>query len=99
MSSTSSANGTSEVTILARVLANETGKLSVAMARHLLKVGFSDQDKARMHELALRNQEDALAPNEKEELSAYVKAGTLLSILKAKARRTLRVRRNTSRSS
>ena len=62
------------------------------MARYVLNLGFSDQDKARMHDLAVRNQEDALAPGEKEELFAYSKAGTLLSILKSKARRTLKIR-------
>jgi hypothetical protein len=81
----------SEVTILARLLGNEQGRLSVAMARHLLTLGFSERDKARMHELAVRNQEDELSPPEKEEMFAYAKAGTLLSILKSRARRVLKV--------
>ena len=46
----------------------------------------------KMHDLAVRNQDDALAPGEKEELYAYAKAGSLLSILKSKARRTLKVK-------
>jgi hypothetical protein len=62
------------------------------MARYLVNVGFSDDDKARMHDLALRNQADALSPPEKEELLAYAKAGTLLSILKSKARRILGIK-------
>ena len=45
-----------------------------------------------MHELAVRNQTDALSSKEKEELFAYSKTGTLLSILKSRARRTLRVK-------
>src|SRR5437016_903721 len=80
----------SEVTILARILDNEKGQLPLHMARYLLNREFSDDDKARMHDLAVRNQEDALSPAEKEELLAYAKAGTLLSILKSKARRVLR---------
>jgi hypothetical protein len=60
------------------------------MARHILDLGFSDRDKARMHDLVVRNQDDALSPTEKQELSAYGKAGDLLSVLKSKARRTLR---------
>ncbi len=59
------------------------------MARYFLTLGFTDSDKARMHDLAVRNQTDALSPAEKEQLIAYAKAGTLLSILKSKARRTL----------
>jgi hypothetical protein len=81
-----------EVTILARVLGIEHGKLSAKMARHILELGFSDRDKARMHELVTRNQDDALSPTEKQELLAFGKAGDLLSILKSKARRTLRIR-------
>jgi hypothetical protein len=82
----------SEVGILARVLGNERGRLSSMMARYLLSLGFGDEDKARMHDLAVRNQNDALSPDEKQELLAYGKAGTLLSILKSKARRTLRTK-------
>jgi hypothetical protein len=89
---TTAANQTdsSEVTILARVLANEEGKLPPEMARYLLTLGFNDSDKARMHDLAVRNQEDRLSPAEKEELAAFAKAGTLLSILKSRARRALK---------
>jgi hypothetical protein len=45
-----------------------------------------------MHQLAVRNQGGELTPAEKDELLAYVKAGTLMSILKSKARRTLGVK-------
>jgi hypothetical protein len=82
----------SEVTILARVLVNERGRLPRELARYILNQDFSDRDKARMHDLAVRNQDDALAPGEKLELVAFAKAGTLLSILQSKARRTLKVK-------
>ncbi|HZT80435.1 MAG TPA: hypothetical protein VFA26_09440 [Gemmataceae bacterium] len=82
--------GPLEVAILARVLANGEGQFPPPLARYLLTLGFSDRDKARMHELAVRNQKDMLDPAEKEELFAYAKAGTVLSILKSKARRALK---------
>jgi len=82
----------SEVAILARILGNDPDRLPREMARYLLTLGFSDRDKARMHSLAVRNQEDALAPAERAELLGYAKAGTVLSILKSKARRALKVR-------
>jgi hypothetical protein len=82
-----------EVTILARVLGNENGDLPRDLARYILNAGFSERDKARMHELAVRNQDDALTPAEKEEMHAFGRAGDLLSILKSKARRTLGVER------
>lgn len=81
-----------EVTILARILINENGQLPEEMARYILSLNISDRDKARMHDLAVRNQDDALTPAEKEEMFAFGKAGTLLSILKSKARRTLGIR-------
>ena len=79
-----------EVTILARVLGNEDGQLPRKLAVYIRDLGFSDRDKARMHNLATRNQDDALSPAEKEELIAFAKAGSLLSILKSRARRVLR---------
>lgn len=86
---TTTANGSSqsEIDILARVLGNGQGQMPPDIARYILKLGFSADDKARMHDLAVRNQDDALSPAEKEELLAYGKAGSLLSILKSKARR------------
>ncbi len=81
-----------EVTILARVLGNEEGRLPPAMARYVLGLGFGGRDKARMHDLAVRNQDDALSLAEKEELFAYAKAGSLLSLLTSKARRVLNVK-------
>lgn len=86
----SSDDGLSEVSILARILGNEQGQFPAQMARYILDRGFSDNDKARVHDLAVRNQDAALSAEEKEELLAYARAGTLLSILKAKARRVLR---------
>jgi hypothetical protein len=43
-----------------------------------------------MHDLAVRNQDDALSPVEKGELHAFGKAGSLLAILKSRARRSLK---------
>ncbi len=80
----------SEVAILARVLSSDKGKLSEDLARHMLDLEFSVRDKERMHDLAVRNQRDELSDIEKDELIAYAKAGTLLSILKSKARRSLK---------
>jgi hypothetical protein len=91
--STATTHGTeNEVTILARILGNERGQLPRDLARYFLDLTFSDRDKARMHDLAVRNQSDALTLAEKDELFAFGKAGDLLAILKSKARRTLGVK-------
>lgn len=93
---TTTGNGTSqsEITILVRVLGNDRGELPADMARYLLTLGFGEHDKARMHDLAVRNQDDALTVAEKDELFAYAKADTLLSLLKSRARRVLGVKPN-----
>jgi len=95
MSTTSGRTGENEVTILARVFDDERGLLPRELARSMLDVDFSERDKARMHDLAVRNQDDALTPAEKEEMHAFGKAATLLSILKSMARRTLGIKLNT----
>jgi hypothetical protein len=92
MSTSTTYSGENEVTILARVLGNEQGRLPAELARYILKLGFSDRDKARMHDLAVRNQQSALSRAEKEELYGFAKAGSLLAILKSRARRALNVK-------
>ena len=81
--------GENEVTILARILGDEDDRLSADFARYILGHEIGPRDRARMHELALRNQNDELTPAEREELRGFAKAATLLSILKSRARRTL----------
>jgi hypothetical protein len=81
-----------EATILARFLGNGNGPLPKDVARYILDLTISERDKARMHDLAVRNQDDALTSAEKEEMYAFGKAATLLSIPKSKARRTLGIK-------
>jgi hypothetical protein len=81
-----------EVSILARFLGKENGQLPADVARYILDLDVSERDRARMNDLAERNQAGALTPAEKEEMFAFGKATTLLSILKSKARRTLGIK-------
>jgi hypothetical protein len=87
--------GENEVTILARFLGNGNGNLPAEVARYIVDLDVSERDKARMHDLVVRNQDDALTAAEKEEMFAFGKATSLLSILKSKARRTLGIKLNT----
>jgi hypothetical protein len=80
----------SEVAIFERLLSNGTGDLSPELARYLLALGFGQEDKARMSELAARNQDGALSPEEVEELHSYAKAGCLLGIFQSRARQALK---------
>ncbi len=90
--STTTHSGGNDVTILARFLSNGDDPLPKNLARYILDLAISDQDKARMHELAVRNQHDDLTADEKEEMHAFGRAATVMSILKSKARRTLGVK-------
>jgi hypothetical protein len=79
-----------EIAILGRILSKGEDGLSQDLARHILGLGFSDQDRGRMNDLAQRNQAGALDPAESEELQAYANAGCLLGILQSKARKALK---------
>lgn len=79
-----------EVSLLARVLGKGEESLPADMAQYLLDVGFSRPDKERMHRLAIRNQDGDLSTSEKNELLAYARIGSVLSILQSKARRSLK---------
>ncbi len=80
---------TSEIAIFARLIKAEKGNLPRTLARYLLTLGFDQEDQDRMSDLAERNQEGALEPDEVEALRNYVKAGHMLALLHSKARRSL----------
>ena len=80
---------TSEIAIFERLIRADKGNLSRMLARYLLTLGFDEADQNRMSDLAERNQEGGLEPEELEELQNYVKAGHMLALLHSKARRSL----------
>jgi hypothetical protein len=80
------ATKTSETAIFGRLIKTDDGDLSRDLARYVLTLGFGEEDQTRMRDLAERNQQGALSPEESEELQNYVKAGHLLALLHSKAR-------------
>jgi hypothetical protein len=92
MATATTRSGDNEVTILARFLTNGDRPLPKNLARYILDLTISERDKARMHDLVVRNQSDQLTPVEKKEMHDFGKAGDVLAILKSKARRTLGVK-------
>jgi hypothetical protein len=92
MSTTTTHSGGNDVAILARFLSNGDESLPKDLARYILDLTIGERDKARMHELAVRNQHDDLTVDEKKEMHAFGTAATVMSILKSKARRTLGVK-------
>ena len=81
-----------EAGIFGRILTNGTGEMTRQLAHYVLTLGFSDEDQARIEDLAGRNQENALTATEHQELMNYVRAGHLLALLHSKARKSMKKR-------
>jgi hypothetical protein len=83
----------SDVALFGRLLAADRGDLAPDLARYILTLGFSLEDKARMHDLAVRNQSGSLSKAEQKEMQTYQKVGHLLDLLQSKARKSLKQNR------
>jgi len=83
---------TSEAAIFSRIFADGRRSLTPELARHILTLEFNDDDKARMHELAVKNQEGRVSPEELRDLDNYIKVADLVAILQSKAREFLRAK-------
>jgi hypothetical protein len=64
--------------------------LTPEAATRLVNIRASPELQNRLDELADKNTEGVLTPQEREEYQTYVLAGRVISILQAKARRRLR---------
>ena len=82
----------SEATILSKVFLRNPHGLTKEQARYLVGLGFGDEDKERMKELARKNREGEISAEELRELDSYIKAGDLLAILQSKARKFLKAK-------
>ena len=90
-------NDTSQAAIFARLWESRDTGLSPALARHVLKLRFSEEDTQRMHALAAENQEGNLTHDELDELDNFIKIGDLIAILHSKARKLLKQKRAAKR--
>jgi hypothetical protein len=79
----------SETAIWSRVIRSEQNGLSPDAARSFLELNFSCEDRARMNELARKNNEGLLTTEERQVLENHVRVGDVLSFLHLKARRSL----------
>ena len=84
---------TSEAAILGRLIRPDNGDLRAEAAEALLAIRFDSRDLDRMHELAVKNQEDQLSPTEKAEMESYRRVSFLLDLIHSKARRSLKQHR------
>src|SRR4051812_9220112 len=80
----------SEAEILGRMIRPEEADLPAAVAQALLRLQFDPSDLDQMHELAVKNQADALTPAESAELETYLRISYFIDLMHAKARRSLK---------
>ena len=79
-----------ETAILARAIQRNNHNLSAPAARALLRIQLDPNDRQRLHELLVKNQEDMLTADERSELNSHLHVGMLLDLLQAKAHAALR---------
>ncbi len=90
MATETSVSATSEAAILGRLIRPDNGDLRAEAAEALLAIRFDSRELDRMHELAVRNQEDRLTSKEKAEMENYRRVSFLLDLMHSKARRSLK---------
>jgi len=83
-------NSLIDADILTTVIAPERHDLEPAAARSFLKLRFTEKQKNRMHELAEKNNQEVLGEKEQAELESYLRVGSFLNLMKAKARNSLK---------
>ena len=80
----------SEADIIAEVIAPNEGDLPADVARSVLKWKFGDKAARRMSMLADRNNKGIITDPEREELERYLRVGSVINIVQAKARVSLK---------
>ena len=76
-----------EAAILRRLIGPDNPPLSRQAVEGILSLGFTSADKERMRELSTKSREGRLTRKERAEIEAYSRVGSLLGILKSRARR------------
>ena len=81
---------TAEAAILSRLVKPNQADFSPEVAEALLRLDFDQEDRDRMHELAIKGQEGSLTPAEEEELASYRRIGYFVDLMRSKARISLK---------
>ena len=79
-----------EADVFSRLIDASNPTLTPEAAAGILQLGYSEADHARMAELAGKSNAGTLTPEERRELESYVFVGDVLSLMKSKARLSLR---------
>lgn len=78
-----------EAAIWARLIESQPQGLTPEAARYLLALGFTENDQARLQELADHSQAGTLSEKEGREFDSYLHIGNLLAVMQSKARLVL----------
>ncbi len=82
--------GSKEAAIIARIVHPEKDDLPKDIAKGFLRLSLDQSDLDRLHELVVKNQDDALTPAEKTELESHLRISLLVDLMHAKALCTLK---------
>jgi hypothetical protein len=86
--------GTSEVSILNRILRPTAPTFSRETAQDILALDFDETDKVRMRQLSAKARAGTLTAEEDADAGKYELVGQLLNIMQSKARRSLKSHRD-----
>jgi hypothetical protein len=81
---------TAETGILNRLVKPDKADFTPEVAQAILQLDFDQQDRDRMRELAVKNQEGQLNKDEEEELECYRRIGYFVDLMRSKARIVLK---------
>ncbi len=81
---------TTELNIWEMILRPRFGEMTAATARSILELSIPEAELARMKTLLAKAKAGSITREEILDLDEYERAGNMLSILKAKAKRVLR---------
>jgi hypothetical protein len=79
-----------DVAILERIIEPDKPHLPRGVARFILQWQFTESDRQRMHALLEKAKAGTITAQERAEADSYERVGHLLSMLKAKAKSSLR---------
>jgi hypothetical protein len=79
----------SEADIFADVIGPDDEKLTPDVAKSILQWKFTDRASRRMSDLADRNNKGTITVAEREELERFLRVGSFINIVQAKARLSL----------
>jgi hypothetical protein len=92
-------NPNREAEIWARLLRAQKNEVSSEVAEFLLSIGFAEDDRRRMRDLAESSEAGTLTRDEQVEFDSYLHIGNLLAIMQSKARLALKRKPRAGRDS